>query len=66
MSALEKISTGSSLMKSKNTMSGQAGKGLVMMGGGALLLPVVAAIIPFIGLMPVAIVAIILGVMLWE
>lgn len=66
MSAIEKYKTGSSLMGTKNSVSGRAGKGMVVAGGSALLVPVLAGLIPFVGTLALAIVLIVLGLLLAE
>lgn len=66
MSALEKIVTSKSLTTKTHTVSGQAGKGMVVAGGSALLVPVLAALIPFLGTLSVAIALVVLGFLLWE
>lgn len=66
MSALEKIVTSKSLTTKGHTISGQAGKGMVVAGSSALLVPVLAAFIPLLGTLSVAVALIVLGFLLWE
>lgn len=66
MSALEKIVNSKSLSTKTHTISGQAGKGMVVAGGSALLVPILAAFIPFLGTLSVAVCLIVLGFLLWE
>lgn len=64
--SIEKYVSNKSLMGHKGSVTGTAGKGMVVAGGSALMVPVLAAFIPFLGTMAVAIVLIVLGLMFWE
>lgn len=55
----------SSLMRSQSA-SGMAGKGLVAAGSGAIVLSVLAALIPFVGVLGLGIIFLVLGAFMWE
>lgn len=60
---LEKISRGVLVSKSA---SGVAGKGMVAVGSGAIVLSLLAALIPFVGVLGLGIVFVVLGALMWE
>lgn len=56
---------GKSVMSSKS-VSGAAGKGLVVGGGAAIALTFLAALIPFVGVFGLGVVMLVLGAFMWE
>lgn len=48
------------------SISGAAGKGMVLAGSGAIALSVLAALIPFVGVLGLGVVLIVLGALMWE
>lgn len=62
--SLERVA-GKSLLSSKSA-SGVAGKGMVAVGSTAIVLSVLAAIIPFVGVLGLGVVLIVLGALMWE
>lgn len=55
----------SSLMHSKS-VSGLAGKGMVVAGTGAIALSALAALIPLVGVFGLGVVLLVLGLFMWE
>lgn len=64
MSNLERVAA-KSLISSKS-VSGAAGKGMVAVGSTAIALSVLAAVIPFVGVLGLGIVLVVLGALMWE
>lgn len=62
--SLERVAA-KSLLSSKST-SGVVGKGLVGTGSVAIALSVVAAFIPFVGVLGLGILLVVLGALMWE
>lgn len=58
-------STAKTVTQSKS-VSGAAGKGLVVAGTGAIALSMLAALIPFVGVMGLGILFLVLGAVFWE
>ena len=46
--------------------SGAVGKGLVAVGGSAIVLSVLAALVPFVGVLGLGVIFVVLGMFLWE
>lgn len=56
---------GSGLMNSKS-VSGMAGKGMVVAGTGAIVVSLLAALIPFVGVFGLGVALLLLGAFMWE
>jgi hypothetical protein len=48
------------------SVSGAAGKGLVVGGGSAIAVTLLAAFLPFFGVLSLSIVMVVLGIFMWE
>jgi len=51
---------------SGNSVSGTAGKGLAVAGGGAIALSLLAGLIPFVGVLGLGVILLVLGLFMWE
>jgi hypothetical protein len=60
------IRAGQKSIMQSNSISGAAGKGMVVFGAGGLLLTVLAGLIPFIGVLGVSAIFIVLGFFMAE
>jgi len=65
MSRELEVRAAKSLLASKS-VSGTAGKGMVVAGGSAIALSVLAAFIPFVGVLGLGVILLVLGGFLWE
>jgi len=59
------VKHGQSSLAKSGSVSGAAGKGMVMAGAGGVVLTIAAAILPF-GVFGLSIVLIVLGLLFWE
>lgn len=57
--------TQKSIVSSKS-VSGAAGKGMVVAGAGGLLITLLAGLIPFLGVVGVSVLLVIFGFLMWE
>lgn len=62
--SLERVAA-KSLISSKS-VSGVAGKGMVAVGSAAIITSLLAALIPFVGVLGVGLAFVVLGALMWE
>lgn len=55
----------SSVLSTKS-VSGAAGKGMAVAGGGAIALTILAGLIPFVGVFGLGVILLVLGLFMWE